>query len=298
MSDMPTDTSAGAEAAPTWLSVHVHAHSDLDRHLGHLAGLLHRTAAGTGARAWFFLRYWESGPHVRLRALCPSAGQWERARSELSAAAERWARENPEHRPLTDAEYTETSAWILRRETTGAPAAPLLPSRTVRVEPFSGAWMPDAPACTEQPETLAFLTASSTVALRLHRDHDWQARARHAVDVLRALLAAPAQPVPPPAGPGTPPLTDAFAQWAERLAGTETPEVRRRSSLALAAAWPPPSRAGVAMATRCLAVLSPGSSARPLLHAWHTHCNRLGLNLLEEAAAAWTALALTAEVRG
>lgn len=279
------------DGEPSWLSVHVYAHSDLDRHLGQLAGLLKRTATETDARAWFFLRYWERGPHVRLRALCRTPRQREQARVRLCAAAERWAEGNPEHQPLSEAEYRASSAWIMRREVTGRPAAPLLPSRTVRVEDFSGAWMPGAPACTDQSATLSFLTASSAVALQLHQRHAWQARARHAVDTLRAILAAPA-----PAGCGS--LPDAFEEWAGQLAGADAPEVRRRSRLACEAAWPRPNRAAAVMAEHCLAVPSPGDSARPLLHAWHTHCNRLGLNLLEEAAAARTALALTAEVRG
>ncbi|MGW7362145.1 lantibiotic dehydratase C-terminal domain-containing protein [Streptomyces sp. NPDC054841] len=287
MPEMPVES----VAAPVWLSVHVYAHSDLDDHLAVLAGHLHTVAAAVGARAWFFLRYWEGGPHVRLRALCSSAGQRTRARELLCAAAEHWTEQNPEREELSEAEYAESVAWVLSRETTGRLAAPLLPSRTVRVEPFSGAWMPDAPECTDQPRTLSFLTTSSTVALRLHQSRGRPARLRHAVNTLRSILGAPARP-------GGPPLTDAVEEWAHRLAGAEADEVRRRSRLALAAPWPPPSRWSTCLGEQCLAVDGPHGSARPLLHAWHTHCNRLGLNLLEEAAVAWTALALTAKDRG
>ncbi|WP_192583653.1 lantibiotic dehydratase C-terminal domain-containing protein [Streptomyces albicerus] len=278
-------------AAPVWLSVHVYAHSDLDDHLAVLAGHLHTVAAAVGAHAWFFLRYWEGGPHVRLRVLCSSAGQRTRALELLCAAAEHWAEQNPEREELREAEYAASVAWVLRRETTGRPAAPLRPSRTVRVEPFSGAWMPDAPECTDQPRTLSFLTVSSTVALRLHQSRGWQARLRHAVDTLRSVLGASARPE-------VLPLNDAVDAWAHRLAGAEAEEVRHRSRLALAASWPPPSRWSTGLGDQCLAIDGPYGSSRTVLHAWHTHCNRLGLNLLEEAAAAWTALALTAKDRG
>ncbi|WPO69767.1 lantibiotic dehydratase C-terminal domain-containing protein [Streptomyces sp. KN37] len=287
----PGTNSTSACPAPSWLSVHVHAHSDLDRHIGHLAGLLRNAAAEVDAVAWFFLRYWESGPHLRLRALCRTAGQRELAGERLRTAAEQWARDNPERSPLGEAEYAASSAWIQSREETGRPAAPLLPSRTVRVEEFTGAWMPGAPACTGQPQTLSFLSASSTVALHLHLRHGWQTRARHAVDTLRSLLAAPL-----PAD--CPPLRGAFAEWADLLAGDEAEDVRRRARLAQKAAWPGPDRAAAAMARYCLAVPRADGSARALLHAWHTHCNRLGLNLPEEAAAAITALALTEKENG
>lgn len=287
----PATDATSARAAPSWLSVHVYAHSDLDRHIGQLAGLLRDTAVEVDASAWFFLRYWESGPHLRLRALCRTPGQRDRAGKLLCTAARRWAAGNPEQRPLDEAAYAASSAWIRSREETGRPAAPLLPSRTVRAEEFTGGWMPRAPACTGQPQTLSFLSASSKVALHLHLRHGWQTRTRHAVDTLRSLLAAP-----PPAD--CPPLPGAFAEWAGLLAGHEAPEVRHRARLARNSAWPEPDRGATTMARYCLAVPRTDGTARALLHAWHTHCNRLGLNLLEEAAAALTALALTDKENG
>jgi thiopeptide-type bacteriocin biosynthesis protein len=62
---------SGDAAAETWLSLHCHVHwapQDLDEFLsGPLNDLLADQQAAGGLTDWFFIRYWEGGPHVRLR---------------------------------------------------------------------------------------------------------------------------------------------------------------------------------------------------------------------------------------
>ena len=127
---------------------------------------------------------------------------------------------------------------------------------------------------------LAYLTASSSVALRLHQNFRWEHRVRHAIEILRRMLTAPSGAV----------SRKAVDDWATRLAGDSAPEVRARARRLGAMAWPPPSSGSVRLGDCCLGLTGPDGASWRVLHAWHTHCNRLGLNLLEEAAAAWTAL--------
>ena len=56
-----------------WVSVHAFYHGDLDTLLlGGVAPLLAELRAGGLVERSFFLRYWDGGPHLRLRLLPPS----------------------------------------------------------------------------------------------------------------------------------------------------------------------------------------------------------------------------------
>ncbi|NDU71194.1 hypothetical protein GWI34_00940 [Actinomadura sp. DSM 109109] len=257
-----------------WVSVHVYAHADLDVQVVPLAGLLSSVANSVDARAWFFLRYWDGGPHVRLRLLCESERARLAAHDLLRGGIADWRRNNPGPGALSSGEYQRTVAWVLRREAPTRPPGPLRADRSHHLEPFSGAWSPGGPRPDSRPEALRFLSGSSGVALAALRGADWSARFRHAVDVLRVLAGS---------------FDDAertLGDWARRLADDRIGEVeercaaRRRS----AAGWGEPDRTAAAVAHLCL-----GTGAGKL-QAWHTHCNRLGLNLLEESAAATLAV--------
>ncbi|MEU6155643.1 lantibiotic dehydratase C-terminal domain-containing protein [Actinosynnema sp. NPDC047251] len=267
------------------MSVHVCAHSDLDRQLPVLLPAAARVHEEFGLGAWFFLRYWDGGPHVRIRLLCADREQRTRAMSRLDGEFRRWAERNPEPRALTVAEYERSVAWIRARETGTGVVLPLRASRTWWETEFDGEWMPGGPSCTDAPRTLRFLKASSAVALRAHRQHSWGERFRHGVDVLRHALREHE-------------LGPEMTVWAERLAGDQAAEVRRRCR-AQSSATPqdrPPAAAAVAVAGLCSDVAGELGGVDAFRHAWHTHCNRLGLTLLDEAAAAWMALMSDAEV--
>lgn len=65
-----------------WVSVHAFYHGDLDELLTRaVAPLVEELTERKAVRAWFFLRYWERGPHVRLR-LAPATGRREEVETE------------------------------------------------------------------------------------------------------------------------------------------------------------------------------------------------------------------------
>jgi hypothetical protein len=81
----------------SWASVHVHGSGDLGRLLtGAVAPVMRRLVADGTVERWFFLRYWEGGPHLRVRAdtskqdavttaLREELAGWQLAPSSLSA---------------------------------------------------------------------------------------------------------------------------------------------------------------------------------------------------------------------
>lgn len=68
-----------------WASVHVHGSGDLGRLLtGAVAPVMGRLVADGTVERWFFLRYWEGGPHLRVRAdTCDSGAVTAALRDEV-----------------------------------------------------------------------------------------------------------------------------------------------------------------------------------------------------------------------
>jgi thiopeptide-type bacteriocin biosynthesis protein len=65
---------------PGWISLHVFYTGPLDRVITEAVGSLVGTFTSKGSiDGYFFLRYWESGPHLRLR-LHPTRPQTRRVR--------------------------------------------------------------------------------------------------------------------------------------------------------------------------------------------------------------------------
>ena len=68
-----------------WISLHIHRRGGMDHLLmGGVSPLIeHLRREGVLAR-WFFLRYWDGGPHLRLRLL-PNSGH--NAEEEIGRAS-------------------------------------------------------------------------------------------------------------------------------------------------------------------------------------------------------------------
>jgi thiopeptide-type bacteriocin biosynthesis protein len=66
-----------------------------------LADLMERWMAEGNISKWFFLRYWEDGPHIRIRYLGPEGQDAE----ELFEKARSWIRQHPAGSRLTKQEY-------------------------------------------------------------------------------------------------------------------------------------------------------------------------------------------------
>ncbi|WP_150240349.1 thiopeptide-type bacteriocin biosynthesis protein [Nocardiopsis quinghaiensis] len=75
----------------TWSAVYVHLHRDRERIdaflLDHLAPRAEELVARGRAKAWFFLRYWDGGPHLRVRFLDADADAVEAFSEHMRAAA-------------------------------------------------------------------------------------------------------------------------------------------------------------------------------------------------------------------
>lgn len=73
----------------TWVGLHCFVYwapADLDTFLSAtVAPLLDRLRADGGIADWFYIRYWEGGPHLRIRIRDPLPGVGEQLREQLSA---------------------------------------------------------------------------------------------------------------------------------------------------------------------------------------------------------------------
>ncbi|MEV7690101.1 lantibiotic dehydratase C-terminal domain-containing protein [Streptomyces bungoensis] len=112
----------------SWASWHVHQHHDQDRLLVEAVAPLIRAVRSDGLvdRA-FVLRYWDGGPHVRLRLRAPSEQALAELESRVPAVLRRWCREHPSERTMGAQEY------VLLRARIGdsASAAELVPDGSV-----------------------------------------------------------------------------------------------------------------------------------------------------------------------
>jgi thiopeptide-type bacteriocin biosynthesis protein len=103
-----------APAGPAaWVSAHIFHAGDLDALITQVAGPL---AATLDLDGFFFLRYWEGGPHLRLRLLVTGPGQARAARRELAGRARAHLGAHPSTRATTDAQYAAMAARMARGE--------------------------------------------------------------------------------------------------------------------------------------------------------------------------------------
>ncbi|RDZ28624.1 thiopeptide-type bacteriocin biosynthesis protein [Lysobacter silvisoli] len=106
------------DAAPRdWLSLHVFLSDPVasERYLHErLAPAIQRWSADGALRQWFFIRYWEGGPHLRVRLAGPIAADEAAARAVLAEGVEPYL----SARPPTREEYYRGHAFD------GRPVAP------------------------------------------------------------------------------------------------------------------------------------------------------------------------------
>jgi thiopeptide-type bacteriocin biosynthesis protein len=119
-----------------WLSAHAFYHGDLDALLtGAVAPLVGELAAADAIDGWFFLRYWEGGPHVRLR-IRPAWGR--------RAEVERWVRDRLRgylrtHRSpdrMRQHEYLQLAPMLAQRERMDRYATRMYRNNTVSFIPY------------------------------------------------------------------------------------------------------------------------------------------------------------------
>lgn len=100
---MPDVRSAPARSRE-WVSAHVFHRGDLDRVLVEAVAPLAADLSAAGAvRSWFFLRYWEGGPHLRVRMRPASAAHTDEVRAALLRRCGRYLDDHPGPQPPVEA---------------------------------------------------------------------------------------------------------------------------------------------------------------------------------------------------
>ncbi|HKR50822.1 MAG TPA: thiopeptide-type bacteriocin biosynthesis protein [Pseudonocardiaceae bacterium] len=146
---MPASASSNSTAdrcaVPTrWVSAHLYYHDALDDLLRRaVRPLVGELAAGGLIDGFFFIRYWQGGPHVRLRVLPRDQAQAQPVERLIEARIGRFFTRYPSRAVVCSEDYLRTAGWLSQHEfgpgsTTVDPAAdpavvePLQPNNTLR----------------------------------------------------------------------------------------------------------------------------------------------------------------------
>jgi hypothetical protein len=99
-----------------WLSAHVFRHDDLDTLLTEQIGPLGAELAADGLiQRFFYLRYWEGGPHVRVRLQTTTANP-SRLKSILTERLGAYLRAHPSRHPVGPSAYAAWSEHYAKME--------------------------------------------------------------------------------------------------------------------------------------------------------------------------------------
>ncbi|MFE5581729.1 lantibiotic dehydratase C-terminal domain-containing protein [Kitasatospora sp. NPDC056531] len=100
----------------TWVSAHLFYHADQDAVIiGVVRPAVERLRRAGQADGFFFLRYWEGGPHVRLRVLTrPEHVQ--QVRSVIEETAAEFYRTSPSQSPISAQDYAESAPGLAELE--------------------------------------------------------------------------------------------------------------------------------------------------------------------------------------
>jgi thiopeptide-type bacteriocin biosynthesis protein len=152
-----------------WISVHLFHRGNLDHLITGAVAPLVEDLTGSGALGgYFFLRYWEGGPHLRLRLLPTSPSHAEQVRSTLIQRATRYLTDHPSPpAPAHAAEaYQALAQRLAHAERLTDHDRALHPDDTVEFIPYQ----PEYAAYGQRPALTAVeahFTESSTIALHL-----------------------------------------------------------------------------------------------------------------------------------
>ncbi|GGN26322.1 lantibiotic dehydratase C-terminal domain-containing protein [Streptomyces fuscichromogenes] len=96
----------------SWVSAHLFYHGDQDAAIvGVVRPAAERLRRAGLADGFFFLRYWEGGPHLRLRVLT-SPEHVQEVRSVIEETAAEFYRTSPSHSSMTAQEYAESAPGL------------------------------------------------------------------------------------------------------------------------------------------------------------------------------------------
>ncbi|MFI6498957.1 lantibiotic dehydratase C-terminal domain-containing protein [Nonomuraea typhae] len=122
---------------PRWISIHAHYHHDLDPLLiGAVAPLIDMLRSADLLERWFFLRYWEGGPHLRIRLLPRRHGDASAVRGEAVHRLGSWLAANPAPGHLPEDLYEAHARTAAALEGRPGPPTPLRPAGTLDVRSY------------------------------------------------------------------------------------------------------------------------------------------------------------------
>ncbi|MEU8588827.1 lantibiotic dehydratase C-terminal domain-containing protein [Streptomyces sp. NPDC048664] len=149
-----------------WVSAHLFHHGDQDALIaGAVKPAVDRLRRAGHADGFFFLRYWEGGPHVRLRVRARTEHHGE-VRAAVEETAAEFYRTTPSSSSITEEEYARTAADLAAREHMTAYDPVLHPDNSVEFIPY----VPDSEAFGTGRALEAVekqLMAASTLAVEL-----------------------------------------------------------------------------------------------------------------------------------
>lgn len=263
----------------TWVSLHVHHHESPERVVTDAAGpLVHELAERGWIDRFFYLRHWQGGRHVRLRLRATRPELQSTVATTATRQLSRYLHEHPSRRAEDEAGHRAETAWLRAVEPGSSTPEPLRPDNTIESPTFHG--IPDPMTGEPLADELADImvhafTVSTQRAFASSRKHIEAAAAVVAVALAR----------PEPAAF----LSAGDDEWAAALLGPlaaaarEGFAIRAPSDRAVAAEIVRRVRAADAGGRRLAAIAPPTLPDRLAQYCLHTHCNRLGLSLVDEA---------------
>ncbi|EWM13652.1 lantibiotic dehydratase C-terminal domain-containing protein [Kutzneria sp. 744] len=119
-----------------WVSAHVFYHGDLDVLVGELISPLTKELTRRRlARQFFFLRYWDGGPHIRLRVRPARGRSGIEVRELVERRCEEYLRRRPAPDRLDEQEYARVAAQMAQFEAT-TPLPRMYPNNSVVFIPY------------------------------------------------------------------------------------------------------------------------------------------------------------------
>ncbi|MGH3826700.1 MAG: thiopeptide-type bacteriocin biosynthesis protein [Pseudonocardiaceae bacterium] len=127
--------SSNSTAERRWVSAHLYYHGALDDLLRcAVRPLVGELAAGGLIEGFFFVRYWQGGPHVRLRVLLAGQAPAQPVEGMIEARIGQFFARCPSQTLVRSADYLRAAGWFSRHEfgPSGAAVEPLQPNNSLR----------------------------------------------------------------------------------------------------------------------------------------------------------------------
>jgi hypothetical protein len=135
---MPASASSSSTADhvfPTrWVSAHLYYHDARDELLrGAVGPLVGELTAGGLIGGFFFIRYWQGGPHLRLRVRLPDQGHARGVERLIEARIGRFFARRPSQTVVCFEDYQRSAGWLSQHEFGQATMVePLQPNNSLR----------------------------------------------------------------------------------------------------------------------------------------------------------------------